>query len=68
MLPGLILGFLAFRGIRNDQALREKQTRNEMQILAQEFFRQLDAVITGLPDSLSYMILAKEPGLEPNQT
>ncbi len=65
-LPGLILGFLAFRGIRNDQALREKQSRNELQLLAQDFFRQLDAGIPTLPDSLCFMILERDTGGVPH--
>ena len=27
VLPGIILGYLAYRGIRNDQALREKERK-----------------------------------------
>ncbi len=65
VLPGLILGFLAFRGIRNDQALREKQTRNEIQILAQDFFRRLDIETTNLPDSLSFLIFSRQTGQTP---
>jgi signal transduction histidine kinase len=65
VIPGLILGFLAFRGIRNDQALREKQTRNEIQILVQEFFRRLDSKTINLPDSLSFLIFSRQVGQPP---
>ncbi len=65
VLPGLILGFLAYRGIRNDQALREKQVRNEIQILAQDFFGKLDTEITNVPDSFAYLIFKKEAGQSP---
>ncbi len=34
-VPSLLLGYLAFRGIRNDQALLEKEKREELQSLAE---------------------------------
>lgn len=33
-VPSLLLGYLAFRGIRNDQALLEREKREELQNLA----------------------------------
>ncbi len=38
VLPGFVLGYMAFRGIQSDEALREKQTRQELNLAAQDFF------------------------------
>jgi len=43
VLPGIVLGFLAYRGIRNDQALREKESRRKLEINSQEFFDAIDS-------------------------
>jgi len=43
VLPGIVLGFLAFRGIRNDQALREKESRRKLEINSQDFFSEIDS-------------------------
>jgi len=43
VLPGILLGFLAYRGIRNDQALREKESRRKLEINSQEFFNAIDS-------------------------
>jgi len=42
VLPGVILGLFAFRGLQNDQALREKQEAQELKLLTLELFKQLD--------------------------
>ena len=42
ILPGIILGFFAFRGLRNDQALREKQNQQEIKLLSIDIFSELD--------------------------
>ncbi len=38
MLPGFILGYMAYRGIRNDQALREAESRRRLEMDNQDFF------------------------------
>jgi signal transduction histidine kinase len=43
VLPGIVLGFLAFRGMRNDQALREKENRMKLEMKSQDFFAAIDS-------------------------
>jgi signal transduction histidine kinase len=43
VLPGIILGYMAFRGIRNDQALREKESLRKLEINSQTFFNTIDS-------------------------
>jgi signal transduction histidine kinase len=43
VLPGIVLGFLAYRGIRNDQALREKESRRRLEMNSQDFFSEIDS-------------------------
>jgi len=38
VLPGIILGYMAYRGIRNDQALREAESRRRLEMDNQDFF------------------------------
>ena len=38
VLPGFILGYMAYRGIRNDQALREAESRRRLEMDNQDFF------------------------------
>lgn len=45
LIPGIILGYMAYRGILNDQALREKQARQQLESLSEEFF---DGLTTAL--------------------
>ena len=45
LVPGIILGYLAYRGILNDQALREKQARQELESISSEFFSKLDSTL-----------------------
>jgi signal transduction histidine kinase len=52
VIPGIILGYLAFRGLRNDQALREKQERQELQLMAGEIWKKLDEGILDLKSRL----------------
>ena len=42
VLPGIILGYMAYRGIRNDQALREKENRRRLEMNSQDFFSEID--------------------------
>ena len=43
VLPGIFLGYMAYRGIRNDQALREKENRRKLEIYNQDFFTAIDS-------------------------
>jgi len=41
VLPGIILGYMAFRGIRNDQALQEKERLKKLETNSQTFFSEI---------------------------
>jgi signal transduction histidine kinase len=43
VMPGIILGYMAYRGIRNDQALREKESRKRLEMNSQAFFAAIDS-------------------------
>ena len=43
VLPGIVLGYMASRGMRNDQALREKESRRKLEINSQAFFTAIDS-------------------------
>jgi signal transduction histidine kinase len=43
VLPGIFLGYMAYRGIRNDQALREKESRRKLEMNSQDFFTAIDS-------------------------
>ena len=43
VLPGIVLGYLAYRGIRNDQALREKENMRRLEMNSQAFFSEIDS-------------------------
>jgi signal transduction histidine kinase len=43
VLPGILLGYMAYRGIRNDQALREKENRRRLEIYSQDFYTAIDS-------------------------
>ncbi len=45
LVPGLILGYMAFRGIMNDQAIREKESRNRLESVRETFFTALDSAL-----------------------
>lgn len=42
VLPGIVLGYLAYRGIRNDQALREKENLRRLEMNSRAFFNEID--------------------------
>jgi signal transduction histidine kinase len=42
VLPGIVLGYMAYRGIRNDQALREKENLRRLEMNSQAFFGEID--------------------------
>ena len=43
VLPGILLGYMAYRGIRNDQALREKESLRKLEVNSQTFFSVIDS-------------------------
>lgn len=43
VLPGIILGYLAYRGIRNDQALRGKESLKKLEMTSGAFFNAIDS-------------------------
>ncbi len=43
VLPGIILGYMAYRGIHNDQALLEKESRKRLEAESQTFFAAIDS-------------------------
>jgi hypothetical protein len=43
VLPGIFLDYMAYRGIRNDQALREKESRRKLETDNQAFFAAIDS-------------------------
>ena len=45
LIPGIILGYLAFRGVMNDQAIREKESRRRMETVRLSFFQSLDSLL-----------------------
>jgi len=42
VLPGIILGYMAFRGIRNDQAIRDRDNLKKLENNSQTFFFEID--------------------------
>jgi signal transduction histidine kinase len=50
VLPGIILGYMAYRGIRNDQALREKENRRRLEMDNQDFFTAVDSSLIQFMD------------------
>ncbi|MBN2761689.1 MAG: GHKL domain-containing protein [Bacteroidales bacterium] len=50
VIPGIILGYMAFRGIRNDQALREKENLKKLEISSLTFFSEIESDIGKLMD------------------
>ncbi len=45
VFPGLILGYMAYRGIMNDEAIREKEGRIRMESLSRSFFGGVDSLL-----------------------
>ena len=43
VLPGIILGYMAYRGILNDQALREKESLKKLEANSRAFFAEIDS-------------------------
>lgn len=43
VLPGILLGYMAYRGIRNDQAFREKENMRKLEVNSQTYFSEIDS-------------------------
>jgi len=56
VLPCLILGILAFRGIKNDQALVEREQRRNLLEAGQQIIRETDAFLLSIENSFTEII------------
>ena len=50
VLPGIILGYMAFRGIRNDQAILEQESLKKLETSSRLFFSELDSGLASFLD------------------
>src|SRR5210317_1597158 len=69
IIPGIILGFLAFRGIQNDQAIIEKQKRIELQRQSDQLIStlryHLDSLVNLIESAEGNKVLSSNRNLEP---
>jgi len=56
VLPCMILGILAFRGIKNDQALKEREQRRILQEAGQQIILDTDAFLTSIENNFHEII------------
>lgn len=56
VLPCLILGILAFRGIKNDQALVEREQRRNLLEAGQQIIRETDAYLSSIENNFAEII------------
>lgn len=56
VVPGSLLAYLAFRGIRNDQALLERERRDSLRQLLDDVLLAHDATLTLLGESLDAIV------------
>lgn len=56
VLPCLVLGILALRGIKNDQALREREHRRNLQESSQQIIRETDEYLLSVENSFTEII------------
>jgi signal transduction histidine kinase len=68
VLPGILLGYMAYRGIRNDQALREKENRKKLEMYSHDFFTAIDSGFVQFmneqtTDSMLYSTRQYDPAL-----
>jgi signal transduction histidine kinase len=65
-LPSMLLGYFAFRGIQNDQALLEKKQRDDHRRAAESITLSIDRSISKVEqafvDKISYQENSQEPG------
>jgi len=65
VLPSLLLGYLAFRGIQNDRALLEKERLDETRRTADHVVRTVDDGITAVELALSKIVIDHPGTLAP---
>ena len=66
VLPGIILGYMSFRGIRNDQAFREKERIKKLDSYSQDFFSAIDLHLTEFIDEQTAdTIMPRSGALDP---
>jgi hypothetical protein len=68
VLPGIVLGYMAFRGIRNDQVLREKDGLEKLETSSQTFFSEIDSdlgrfTVEQTSDSIIYGTKKNDPSI-----
>ncbi|MCK4466528.1 MAG: hypothetical protein KAU83_12525, partial [Bacteroidales bacterium] len=56
VLPCLILGILAFRGIKNDQALVEREQRRNLLEAGQQIIQETDAFLSSIENCFAEII------------
>ena len=56
VLPCLILGILALRGIKNDQALVEREQRRNLLEAGQQIIRETDTYLSSIENSFARII------------
>jgi signal transduction histidine kinase len=62
LLPGLLLGVMAWHGIQNDQARREKEGRDRLQGIRDGFCQSMDSIIlTGIEKLAQDIPLKNQP-------
>jgi len=50
VIPGMVLGFMAYRGILNDQMLREQESRRKLEGDSRQFFISIDSSLMRFMD------------------
>lgn len=61
-MPGILLGYMASRGIRNDQALREKENLRKFEVNSQTFFSEIDSSLVEFMDGRTADSMLSHPG------
>jgi signal transduction histidine kinase len=54
LIPGVLLGYMAYQGIVNDQARREKESRVRLEEISNSFFGAMDSLLVS-------MVTARDP-------
>jgi len=67
-LPSLLLGYLAFRGIQNDQALLEKERLNEHSRIAEQITKMIEKNIFEVEQTFLYTIAEHQELYQPALT
>lgn len=62
VLPGIILGYMAFRGIRNDQALGERESLRKLETSSRAFFSEIDSDLAGFLEEQTADLLNHSSG------